>query len=68
MRYHGEETWIPIPGQRVAGDAKGQILPGFETRWDDQPGPSAKRWAAEHATRYLAATIAVGTETKSIVL
>ena len=55
------EAVLAIPGQRVAGDATGQVLPGFETRWDDQPGSSTKRWAAEHATRFLAATIAVGT-------
>lgn len=55
------EAVLAIPGLRVAGDATGQALPGFETRWDDQPGPATSRWAAEHATRFLAATIAVGT-------
>lgn len=58
---HAPEAVLAIPGLRVAGDATGQILPGFETRWDDQCGPAASRWAAEHATRFLAATVAVGT-------
>ena len=54
------EPVLAIPGQRVAGDATGTALPGFETRWDDDD-PSPARWAAEHATRYLAARMAVGT-------
>lgn len=53
------EAVLAIPGQMLAGEAQGIRLPGFETRWDD--GDNASRWAAEHATRYLAAQIAVGT-------
>lgn len=55
------EAVLAIPGQLLAGEAEGQRLPGFETRWDDVPGPQPARWAAEHATRFLAAPIAVGT-------
>jgi CRISPR-associated endonuclease/helicase Cas3 len=55
------EAVLAIPGVQVSGAATGQRLPDFEVRWDDQPGPTPARWAAEHATRYLAATIAVGT-------
>ena len=55
------EAVLAIPGMRVAGEARGQMLPGFETRWDDATGPVPARWAAEHATRFLAATVAVGT-------
>jgi CRISPR-associated endonuclease/helicase Cas3 len=54
------EPVLAIPGQRVAGDAVGTPLPGFDTRWDDDD-PHPGRWAAEHATRFLAAQIAVGT-------
>lgn len=54
------EPVLAIPGQRVAGDATGIPLPGFETRWDDD-APNPARWAAEHATRFAAARIAVGT-------
>ena len=54
------EPVLAIPGQRVAGEATGTSLPDFETRWDDDE-PRPARWAAEHATRYLAARMAVGT-------
>lgn len=53
------EAVLAIPGQMMAGEARGIRLPGFETRWDDGEHPA--RWAAEHATRFLAAQIAVGT-------
>lgn len=55
------EAVLAIPGQLLSGEAQGQRLPGFETRWDDTVGPQPARWAAEHATRYLAAQVAVGT-------
>lgn len=55
------EAVLAIPGQLLSGEAQGQRLPGFETRWDDADGPQPARWAAEHATRYLAAQVAVGT-------
>jgi CRISPR-associated endonuclease/helicase Cas3 len=54
------EPVLAIPGQRVAGEATGTRLPDFETRWDDEE-PRPARWAAEHATRFLAARMAVGT-------
>jgi CRISPR-associated endonuclease/helicase Cas3 len=57
------EAVLAIPGQTVSGEAHGIRLPAFEVKWDDNAGSDtrAKRWAAEHATRYLAAQIAVGT-------
>ena len=55
------EAVLAIPGMRVSGLATGQSLPDFAVLWDDQPGVAPARWAAEHATRYLAATVAVGT-------
>lgn len=55
------EAVLAIPGQLQSGEATGQRLPEFETRWDDADGPQPARWAAEHATRFLAAPIAVGT-------
>lgn len=54
-----EEPVLAVPGQIVAGHAQGRPLPDFKVLWDD--GPATHRWAAEHATRYLAARIAVGT-------
>ena len=54
------EAVLAIPGQAVAGEAKGKRLPDFRVLWDD--GTTApNRWAAEHSARYLAARVAVGT-------
>lgn len=54
------EAVLAIPGQVLAGEAEGTRLPDFSTRWDDgEDRPS--RWAAEHAARFLAARVAVGT-------
>ncbi|MBW6495965.1 MAG: CRISPR-associated helicase Cas3' [Burkholderiaceae bacterium] len=55
------EAVLAIPGALVSGAARGQKLPDFEVRWDDEPDLAPARWAAEHATRFLAATVAVGT-------
>ncbi len=55
------EAILAIPGQALAGEAKGLQLPEFKTRWDDSDAARPSRWAAEHATRFLAAQIAVGT-------
>lgn len=64
QRMFGEgapEAVLAIPGQMRAGAARGQMLPGFSVLWEDRVGPQPARWAAEHATRFLAATVAVGT-------
>ncbi len=55
------EAILAIPGQTLAGEARGTRLPEFRTRWDDTAAARPSRWAAEHATRFLAAQIAVGT-------
>lgn len=55
------EAILAIPGQALAGEARGTRLPDFRTRWDDTAAARPSRWAAEHATRFLAAQIAVGT-------
>lgn len=55
------EAILAIPGQVMAGEAQGHRLPEFRTRWDDTENVRPARWAAEHATRFLAAQIAVGT-------
>ena len=52
---------LAIPGALTAGETTGQRLPGWEVLWDDREGTVPARWAAEHATRFLAATVAVGT-------
>ena len=55
------ETVLAVPGMLRAGRYSGWRLPEWKVRWDDDRGKVASRWAAEHATRFLAATIAVGT-------
>lgn len=55
------EAVLAIPGMLRAGDFQGQRLPDWNVRWDDEEGSAPQRWAAEHATRFLAATVAVGT-------
>lgn len=51
---------LAIPGALKAGDHEGTRLPGWEVRWDDEES-APNRWAAEHATRFLSAEVAVGT-------
>ena len=55
------EAILAIPGQVMAGEARGRRLPEFRMLWDDTEKTRPNRWAAEHATRFLAAQIAVGT-------
>ena len=55
------EPVLAIPGMLRAGEFDGHRLPGWEVRWDDDGDTAPRRWAAEHAPRFLAATIAVGT-------
>ena len=55
------EAVLAVPGMLRAGEFKGQRLPHWRVRWDDDGEPTPQRWAAEHATRFLAATVAVGT-------
>ena len=54
---------LAVPGYLRAGEAKGRHLPDYQVWWEDDPDDATKkrRWAAEHAKRYLAAQIAVGT-------
>lgn len=54
------EAVLAIPGMVHSGKFKGQRLPNWEVLWDDSK-EAPHRWAAEHATRFLAAPIAVGT-------
>lgn len=57
------EAVLAIPGQALSGEARGVRLPEFRVLWDDFEDGERRpvRWAAEHATRFLAAQIAVGT-------
>lgn len=55
------EAILAVPGMLAAGEATGRRLPGWQFLWEDRPGSVPARWAAEHATRFLAATVAVGT-------
>lgn len=54
------EAVLAIPGQAVSGEARGIRLPDFTVLWDDAQAHPA-RWAAEHAARFLAAQVAIGT-------
>ena len=54
------EAVLAIPGQAVAGEARGTRLPDFSVLWEDGT-TTPHRWAAEHSARYLAARVAVGT-------
>ena len=55
------EAVLAIPGLLRAGEFEGQRLPHWRVRWGDGAVSAPQRWAAEHATRFLAAPIAVGT-------
>lgn len=57
------EPLLAAPGYLRAGDAEGRALPDWRVLWDDADDEAtlARRWAAEHSKRYLAAQIAVGT-------
>lgn len=62
-RVGGPEAILAVPGLLRAGDATGRRLPGFEVLWDD----GRRHWAAEHATRFLAAPVAVGTVDQALM-
>ena len=55
------ETVLAIPGMLKAGEASGRRLPEWKVLWNDNTESVPARWAAEHATRFLAAAVAVGT-------
>ncbi len=55
------EAVLAVPGMLRAGDFEGRRLPHWRVLWEDRAGPVPTRWAAEHATRFLAAPVAVGT-------
>ena len=59
----GAEAVLAIPGQLESGQATGRRrLPDWSVLWDDdETVENPSRWAAEHATRYLASEVAVGT-------
>jgi len=63
VRLGGPEAILAVPGQLRAGESDGVRLPGFEVRWDD----GGSHWAAEHATRFLAAPVAVGTVDQALM-
>ena len=55
------EAVLAIPGMLRSGQFEGQRLPHWDVTWDDDATSAPQRWAAEHATRFLAAPVAVGT-------
>ena len=61
------EAVLAIPGTIKAGDFKGQRLPDWRVLWEDADSAVPRRWAAEHATRFLAATVAVGTVDQALL-
>ena len=62
---------LAVPGYISADGETGQrdALARFETLWPDSDDESAahRRWAAEHAKRYLAAAAAVGTVDQALL-
>ena len=61
------EPVLAIPGMLKAGEFGGQRLPHWRVQWDDSPTSVPHRWAAEHATRFLAASVAVGTVDQALL-
>lgn len=57
----GMPTVLAIPGMLRADEHDGEKLPGWKVRWGDDRGCEGRFWAAEHAVRFLAAPVAVGT-------
>ncbi|MCY4148119.1 MAG: CRISPR-associated helicase Cas3' [Gammaproteobacteria bacterium] len=59
---NGAETVLAIPGQIESGQVSGRRLTGWSVLWDDdETVEHPNRWSAEHAIRYLASEVAVGT-------
>ena len=60
---------LAVPGYISADGETGQRLARFETLWPDSSDESAahRRWAAEHAKRYLAAAAAIGTVDQALL-
>ncbi len=61
------EAVLAIPGMLKAGEFEGQRLPHWRVKWDDSAATVPHRWAAEHATRFLAASVAVGTVDQALL-
>ena len=61
------EAVLAIPGMLKAGEFEGQRLPHWRVKWDDSTDFVPHRWAAEHATRFLAASVAVGTVDQALL-
>ena len=55
------EAVLAIPGTLKVGQATGRQLPNWNVLWEDRKHSDPARWSAEHATRFLASTVAVGT-------
>ncbi len=55
------EAVLAVPGMVRAGEFAGRRLPDWRVLWEDRTRQVPARWAAEHATRFLAASVAVGT-------
>ena len=59
---NGAEAVLAIPGQIESGRISGRRLADWSVLWDDdETVEHPSRWAAEHAIRYLASEVAVGT-------
>lgn len=55
------EAVLAIPGTLKVGRTTGRQLPNWSVLWEDRKHTDPARWSAEHATRFLASTVAVGT-------
>ncbi|MCB9656968.1 MAG: CRISPR-associated helicase Cas3' [Sandaracinaceae bacterium] len=52
---------LAVPGYLRVDDVSGQALPNFNVQWPDVGTNRDRTWATEHAKRYLAGSVVVGT-------
>ncbi len=59
---HRPPVVLAVPGYLRVDGVSGRRLPEFQTQWDDDdPRFRRRAWAGEHAKRYLAGGVVVGT-------
>ena len=61
------EAVLAIPGMLKAGQFEGKRLPHWRVQWNDSGTLGPRGWAAEHATRFLAASVAIGTVDQALL-
>ncbi len=63
LRDQSPGAVLAVPGLLRVDEEEGRRLPGWEVGWESEEDERdrGRHWAAEHATRFLAAPVAVGT-------